>query len=379
MEIDNLSILVLIVIGLIIIFLLIVNLLSMNRNKNDANKKIQDLKTLQEMTYQMNQRREQENQKQLFEFRLQFEKSLKDDFERLAISMDRRILNIQHQVDQKLDQSFNQTNKTFQNVLERLNRIDFAQKKLDDLAVNINSLEQILDDKTARGAFGEIQLENIFKSIFGDNQSLYKTQYTLPNNRIVDLLLTAPAPMGNVAIDSKFPLENYRRIIEKQGQEQEVAKRGFKQDMRKHIDDIASKYIVEDVTAEYAILFLPAESVFSYIQAYHQDIVTYGYEKKVWLTSPTTLMAMLTTLQTTIKNIERDKYANVIRQELQLLGKEFSRYQDRWYALAKHIDQVSRDVKEVNITSEKISSRFSQIENADFNYLSPDDHILKGE
>ena len=273
------------------------------------------------------------NQRELYEFRLSFEKGLKDDFERLSYGIDRRILHLQNQVDNKLEQNLEQTTKTFQDVLVRLNRIDYAQKKLDDLSVNINALENILSDKTARGAFGEIQLEHIFQTVFGENPKLYQRQYTLSNQTKVDLMLFAPGDVGNIAIDSKFPLENYRRVIETTGQEQVLADRAFKQDVKKHIDDIARKYIIPDETADYAILFLPAEAVFSHLQAYHQDIVNYGYQKNIWLASPTTLMALLTTLQATLRNMERDKYASIIRDELQLLGTEFKRYQSRWQTL----------------------------------------------
>jgi DNA recombination protein RmuC len=167
--------------------------------------------------------------------------------------------------------------------------------------------------------------------------------------------------MGNVSIDSKFPLENYQRLIDSRGADTVIFEKQFKVDMKKHINDIAQKYIIAGETAEYAILFLPAEAIFAHIHAYNQDIIEYAYTKKVWLSSPTTLMAMLTTLQVVLRNIERDKYAAVIRDELNILSKEFGRYQQRWKTLAKDIEKVSQNVRAVNITTDKITARFSQI------------------
>ena len=128
--------------------------------------------------------------------------------------------------------------------------------------------------------------------------------------------------------------------------------------MKKHIDDISSKYIINGVTSDQAILFLPAEAIFAELNAYHQDIIDYSYNKKVWITSPTTLISTLTTLQVIMKNIERDKYASIIQKELGLLSDEFSRYKERWDKLSKSIDSVSKDVKEIHTTTDKITKRF---------------------
>jgi len=135
----------------------------------------------------------------------------------------------------------------------------------------------------------------------------------------------------------------------------------FKIDVKKHIDDIKDKYIISGVTSNQAFMFIPAEAVFAKLNAYHQDIIEYAYKNRVWITSPTTLMSMLTVVQTVIKNMERDKYAAVIQKELQGLSVEFGRYKERWDTLQRSIDKVSRDVKEVNVTTEKITSKFESI------------------
>lgn len=192
-------------------------------------------------------------------------------------------------------------------------------------------------------------------------------QYTFNNNTIADCVLFAPEPLGTIAIDSKFPLEHYQIMVDKNNSVavRNEAEKLFKQDMKKHIDAISSKYIIPGVTSDQAILFLPAEAVFAEINAYHNDLLSYAYKKRVWITSPTTLISTLTTIQVIIKNMERDKYAKVIHQELKLLDVEFKRYKDRWDKLYRSIETVSKDVKDIHTTTDKITKRFDSINQVD--------------
>jgi DNA recombination protein RmuC len=226
------------------------------------------------------------------------------------------------------------------------------------------SLQDILTDKKSRGIFGEVQLNQILNSVFGDkNDKVYKIQHKLSNGTICDSILFLPEPTGSIVVDSKFPLENFRRMFDLNFtdlERREFAK-DFKINLKKHIDDISNKYIIAGETTDQAILFLPAEAIFAEIYAYHSDIIEYAQNKKVWLTSPTTFMAMITTIQVVIQNIERSKYTNVIHQELNKLADEFGRYKKRWDNLASHIETVSKDVKDIHTTTEKITNRFSQI------------------
>lgn len=271
---------------------------------------------------------------------------------------------ISDRVRENLDQGFKKTNETFTSVIERLAKIDEAQKKIESLSTNVVSLQDILTDKKSRGIFGEVQLNQILNSVFGDkNDKVYKTQYKLTNGTICDSILFLPEPTGSIVVDSKFPLENFRRMFDMTFTEierREFAK-DFKINLKKHIDDISSKYIISGETTDQAILFLPAEAIFAEIYAYHPDIIDYAQNKKVWLTSPTTFMAMITTIQVVIQNIERSKYTNVIHLELNKLADEFGRYKKRWDSLASHIETVSKDVKDIHTTTEKITTRFSQI------------------
>lgn len=312
--------------------------------------------------------------KELSSFRSDLSKSMSEDFEHLEDKVEKRLLLINDKMNERLDENFSKTNKTFTNVLERLSKIDEAQKKIDSLSGDIISLQSILTDKKSRGIFGEVNLKHILSSVFGENnEKIYRLQYTLPNTTIADAVIFTPEPLGTVAIDSKFPLENYRLMVDKNKSttERQLYEKQFKIDVKKHIDAISSKYIIPGVTSNQAIMFLPAEAIFAEINAYHNDLVEYAYKKNVWITSPTTLISSLTTIQVLLKNMERDKYAKVVHEELIKLGIEFQRYKERWDKLSRSIDTVTKDVDALNITSDKITKKFESINDVklDNNYL----------
>ncbi|MDD2435673.1 MAG: DNA recombination protein RmuC [Bacilli bacterium] len=302
--------------------------------------------------------------KELGDFKTDINRTLNEDFNNLNERIEVKLRLINDRVSERIDENFEKTNKTFTSILERITKIDEAQKKIDMLSNDIVSLQGILTDKKARGTFGEVNLRHIMSSIFGaNNDKLYRMQHSFGNGTIVDCVLFAPEPLGVIAIDSKFPLENYQQMVDKNNSQsaREQSEKMFKLDMKKHIDDISAKYIIDGVTSDQAILFLPAEAIFAEVNAYHQDLVDYSYKKKVWLTSPTTLISTLTTIQIIIKNIERDKYASIIHQELNLLSKEFERYRTRWDKLYRSIETISKDAQDIYITTDKISKRFTSI------------------
>ena len=297
-------------------------------------------------------------------FKTDFSHNLSDDFNKQTDRIDKKLQYIDDKVNSRLDENFEKTNKTFTNVLERLSKIDEAQKKIDSLSSDIVSLQGVLTDKKTRGIFGEVNLEHILANIFGkNNDKIYKMQYTFSNGFIADAVLFTPDPLGTIAIDSKFPLEHYQEMVDRKRTKDErlTAEKLFKQDMKKHIDAISSKYIITGVTSDQAILFLPAEAIFAELNAYHTEILEYAYKKRVWITSPTTLISTLTTIQVIIKNIERDKFAKVIQNELALLDTEFKRYKERWDKLYRSIETVSKDVKDIHTTTDKITKRFNSI------------------
>ena len=313
--------------------------------------------------------------KELGEFKNNINQNLNKDFNQLNEQVEKRLIAINDKVNDRLDQNFEKTNKTFINVIERLSKIDEAQKKIENLSSDIVDLQSILTDKKTRGIFGEINLKHILTSVFGEkNDKIFRLQYTLSTGVIADSVIFAPEPLGTIIIDSKFPLEHYQLMVDKKLTQdmRDTYEKMFKQDMKKHIDAISSKYIITGETANQAILFLPAEAIFAEIHAYHQDIIDYAYRKKVWITSPTTLISTLTVIEMIIKNIERNKYTSIIHDELNKLGLEFARYKERWDKLSRSIQSVNKEIENVSITADKITKKFETINKVEVKKLIDD-------
>jgi DNA recombination protein RmuC len=291
--------------------------------------------------------------------------------QQLSQTVDGRLNEISGRVAERLDEGFKKTNETFTSVMSRLAVIDEAQKKIEGLASNVVSLQEILGDKRSRGAFGEVQLEALVRNSLPPDA--YAFQHTLRSGARADCVLILPEPTGTVCVDSKFPLENYSRMFDDSlaAVERDAARRQFKADVKKHVDDIAAKYIVSGETSDGAVMFLPAEAVFAEIHAYHPELVEHAQKKRVWLTSPTTLMAVLNTARAVIRDSETRRMAHVIKDELAKLAKDFARFDDRMKKLASHIEQANKDVSEVRISSDKISRRFLQIERVELDHPEP--------
>ena len=340
-----------IIIGLlIVVIILVIIAISKNVNEGKITERIGNLETT--------------TVKELSSFQIDIMKTMNDNFNGLNERMEKKLSQINDKVNERLDDNFAKTNKTFTNILERLSRIDEAQKKIDTLSTDIVSLQSILTDKKSRGIFGEINLKHILVSIFGErNDNVYRLQYTFPNTTIADAVIFAPEPLGTVAIDSKFPLEHYQKMVDKNLSplERTAAEKEFKADVKKHIDAISSKYIIPGITSDQAIMFLPAEALFAEINAYHSDLVEYAHRKRVWICSPTTLISTFTVIEVLLKNMERDKYTSIIHDELNKLGVEFSRYKDRWDKLSRSIETVNKDIENIHVTTDKITKRFDSI------------------
>ena len=348
-----------IIIGLLVVNLVLI-VISLFKNINESN-----------ITERLG-KLELEIVKELSDFKTDLTRNMNTDFNKLNEDVEKRLLLINEKVNERLDENFEKTNKTFTSVIERLSKIDEAQKKIETLSTDIVSLQSILTDKKSRGIYGEVNLKHILSSVFGQkNDSIYRLQYTMSNKYIADSVLFAPEPLGTIAIDSKFPLEHYQLMVDKSisQAEREKYEKLFKMDVKKHIDAISMKYIIPGETSDQAIMFLPAEAIFAEINAYHPDIIEYAYKKRVWITSPTTLISTLTVIQMIIKNIERDKYSSIIHQELNKLGLEFSRYKERWDKLSRSIQAVNKDVENVSITTEKISKKFASINQVEMDLI----------
>lgn len=297
----------------------------------------------------------------------------------LAQITEQRLQGMSQQVEQRLQTGFEQSTETFTKIVERLTMIDAAQQKITELSVNVVSLQDLLSDKRARGAFGEVQLANLIQNVLPPQA--FQLQSTLSNQKRVDCLLLLPEPAGNMAIDAKFPLETYRLLQEATDlpePEQKALAQRFRQDIRKHIQDIASKYIIPGETADSAMLFIPAEAIFAHIHSQFADVVDYAHQMRVWLVSPTTMMAVLTTAKAVIKDAATRQQVHLIQVHLRELGTDFERFRKRMDKLATHIKQAHEDADLVQTSAHKIGQRFDKIEAVEL-AVDSDDKVLTSQ
>lgn len=274
-----------------------------------------------------------------------------------------------NQLNNQNSQGINLVQATFADITKRLALIDNTQKNMTELSNNLMGLQKILADKKSRGAFGEIQLKNIIENMLPREN--FKLQHTLSNGTRCDCLLLLPAPTGNIAIDSKFPLEYFQKIIDLSLSESERQKhtQSFKQIIKKHIEDINSKYIIPNETANGAIMFIPAEAIFAEIHNNHVDLIEFSYGKKIWIVSPTTMMAVLTTACSVLKDHSTKENICIIQAQLKNLAKDFARFDDRINKLAKHIELAWQDSQLLQTSAQKISNKFNKIEQVDLEEL----------
>lgn len=291
--------------------------------------------------------------------------SLTSHLQLLTEEIRNHLHSLTQQVNHKLTEGFEKTSSTFIDVVKRLTIIDEAQKKITELSNHVVSLQDVLVDKKARGAFGEVQLATLISNMIPPNH--FAMQYTLSNQKRADCILFLPEPTGNVVIDAKFPLETYQRLISTDtgSVEKKSLQQQFRQDIQKHIKDIAEKYIIPNETTDGAMMFIPAESIFAEIHANYPDLISLSQRLKVWLVSPSTLMAVLTTAKAVLKDDATRKQVHIIQKHLHALADDFQRFEKRMDKLSKHINLAHQDVSEVNTSAKKITSRFQKIESVD--------------
>ncbi|WP_448564361.1 DNA recombination protein RmuC [Thalassotalea ganghwensis] len=294
----------------------------------------------------------------------------------LTQSTDSRLKEISAQVEKRLAEGFEKTTKTFNDIVKRLALIDDAQKKITELSTNVVSLQEVLADKRSRGAFGEVQLNGLIRNVLPEQS--FSLQHTLSNGKVADCALFLPPPTGTVIIDAKFPLESYRKMtdVNVADSDRKAAERQFKNDIKKHINDIHDKYLIHNETSDGAIMFIPAEAIFAEIHGHHSDLVEYANSKRIWLTSPTTLMAILTTARSVLKDEATKEQIHIIQAHLSGLAADFNRFKVRFDNLAKHIDQAASDVKQIHTSAHKITSRFEKIEQVELSHPKEDNTLL---
>ncbi len=326
---------------------------------------IQHLKTLQESL----QTAMQDVRQQVMENLTHNIQLLSKQMQRLTQDTEQKLKEISGQVDKRLAEGFEKTNATFSDIIKRLALIDQAQQKITELSSNVVSLQEVLADKRSRGAFGEVQLNSLIRNVLPEKHFAF--QHSLSNGKRVDCMLFLPPPSGNVAIDAKFPLESFRRLsdLDLPESERRLAESQFKQDIKKHIQDIQSKYIIANETSDGAVMFIPAEAIFAEIHAHFPDLVELAQRARVWMASPTTLMAILTTARAVLKDEATRKQVHIIQEHLGMLAKDFMRFQKRMDNLARHMDQAHEDVRDVHVSASKITSRFQKIEQVEMESL----------
>lgn len=264
-------------------------------------------------------------------------------------------------VSKRIGDGTEKTGKTMSDLHERLAVIDAAQKKITTLSEQVVGLQDILSNKQARGAFGEIQLNDLVTSMLPPSAFAFQT--TLSNGKRADCLLTLPNPPGSIVIDAKFPLESYQALRNADNETAKIqATRAFSADVLKHVKDISDKYIIPGKTAESALMFLPSEAVYAELHANFRGVVEESFKRRVWIVSPTTLMATLNTIRAVLKDASMREQAGLIQSEVLKLLDDVGRMDKRVENLETHFNQANKDIREIRISSEKITKRGNRIE-----------------
>ena len=294
---------------------------------------------------------------------------------KLITVINERLAEVQNTMGESLQGSATKTARSLGELQQRLETIDKAQENIEKLSGNVLSLQDILSNKQTRGAFGEIQLEDIVSKALPPDS--YSFQVTLSNGKRADCLLKLPNPPGSIVIDSKFPLEAYENLRNaSNATEVTEAKRMMKTSVRAHIKAISEKYIIEGETADSAMMFLPSEAVYAELHANFPQVVREGFEAKVWIVSPTTCMATLNTMRAILKDARMREQAGAIRTELGLLFKDVERMSDRVMNLDRHFVMASKDIEEIKISAKRSGNRARKLDSFDFEEISVDSAVV---
>ncbi|MBT53287.1 MAG: DNA recombination protein RmuC [Mameliella sp.] len=282
--------------------------------------------------------------------------------------MERRLAEVQDRMGETLHGSARRTAHSLGELRERLLSIDKAQANITKLSGDVLSLQDILSNKQTRGAFGEIQLREIVtKALPSDGFTL---QATLSNGRRADCLIHLPNPPGPIVVDAKFPLEGYEALMQAEGKEMRArSAQAFRLSVRKHIRDIAARYILEGETADGALMFLPSEAVYAELHGNFPEVVREGFDARVWIVSPTTCMVTLNTMRAVLKDARMKEQAGAIRKELAALYGDVERLTSRVANLDRHFGQAARDIEDIKISADKAGKRARRLDQFDFEDL----------
>lgn len=278
----------------------------------------------------------------------------------LAKAVQERLDKVGERMGQSLSQAASKTAQSIGEIQTRLKVIDEAQKNIVSLSSEIVGLQNILSNKQARGAFGEVQLKDLVSSILPPQA--YKFQATLSNGKVADCLINLPDPPGPIAVDAKFPLESFHSLRKAQNDGDKArAEKAFAAAIAKHVENIAERYIIPGETAESALMFLPSEAVYAELYANHPQVVERSYRQKVWIVSPTTLMATLNTVRAILMDVKMREQAGLIQREVQKMLEDVIRLDHRVSNLSGHFTQAEKDVREIQTSTGKIAKRGKRI------------------
>ncbi len=313
--------------------------------------------------------------KELAGFQEKLTGRLQADFKSLTEEINGKMAKINDQVDNRLEKGFLDANATFIQIAERVKIIDEAQKKIEGLSTEMIGLQNILANNQARGSFGEYQLNQLLFSVFGENNRLYETQYTIREQRgkqesvRADAIIHMPEPHKLVAIDSKFPFSSYAKLFDNKDlakDEEDKLIQAFAAEVRKHITDIGNKYIIDGTTANYALMFVASDGILSLLHSRLPQTIEYARSKNVTIVSPTTIIPLLSSFQAAVIDFEKTKYAREIDSQLKLLNKEFEIFGRDWAKLSQNIRNLTRQSDAVDRRVTRITDKFDRIQKADF-------------
>jgi DNA recombination protein RmuC len=288
------------------------------------------------------------------------------------VGLDQRLDGLTRGLGDSLLQQAERTGETLRVLHERLALIDSAQKTIAELSSQVVGLQDILANKQARGAFGEVQLEALVRSMLPPDA--FEFQVTLSNSCRVDCLLRLPHPPGSMAIDAKFPLESFQALREARDEAARTrASRALAQDVLKHIRDIQAKYILAGETSDSALMFLPSEAVYAELHANFRSAVEDSYRRRVWIVSPSTLWATLNTMRAVLRDVRLREQAGVIQAALRSIADDVIRLDQRAGNLQRHLDQAAEDVRQIRLTSNKLSRRAGRLDIAEFAVAAADE------
>lgn len=304
-----------------------------------------------------------------------------DEFTKLNEQVDKKMTGINEKVEQRLTQGFTATNETFQNIITRMATIDKAQTNIEKLSTEMVSLQSILSNNQARGVFGEFQLNQILYASYGDNPKLFQTQYSIKEAKgskeavRADAVIFMPPPHHLICIDSKFPFANYVRLFgdKLQDQEEEKLLSAFAADVKKHITDIAAKYIIEGVTADFACMFVPSDGILTLLHSRLPNVIEWASLKNIVILSPTLTIPLLTSFKAIIFDYERNKNATEIRNQLKLLNRDFIKFSESWSKLNENIRRLGEQSGQVDNRVHQITSKFDQIKLTNFEQITEEE------